>query len=192
MRDLVNGIKYIHSKGIIHRDLKPSNIFVDESGKLVIGDFGFAIESYTKDEKLLGSLSYIAPELWMFKPPPYSTASDVFALGCILYELYTLRVAFKGEDKSKIKKKIINPTKLDFSNREESTRNYKIEKLINNTLKRNANERVDLDYINNILDLISPIVDFYLENKSINGYRIENVYVLNSLEKLFRYNLLLV
>lgn len=191
MRDILNGIKYIHNKGIIHRDLKPSNIFLDECGKLVIGDFGLAVDIYSKENELLGSVNYIAPELWMNKPPLYSTSSDIFALGCILYEIYTLHIAFMGEKIEEIKKKIIYSTSLQF-NRQDSNRNYKIEILINNMLKKNISERANLIYIEKVLDSISPIVDFYINDRCYNGYKLDDIYVYKDIEKILCNDLLVV
>lgn len=93
-----NCMKYINSKGIIHRDLKPDNILIGNHDEPIICDFGLAINNQAKDQKPVGTLNYIAPELWTANPPPYSFKSDIFALGCLFYEIYTLRILFNGEN----------------------------------------------------------------------------------------------
>lgn len=115
LSDICKGLQYIHSEGIIHRDLKPSNIFVDDRNHLAIGDFGISLKSTTNSNKnsseeataLIGSANYIAPELWSSSPPLYTPATDIFALGCILYELYTLNLAYNGGNNENIRDLIL-------------------------------------------------------------------------------------
>ena len=94
---MANGTAYIHDKKIIHRDLKPSNIFISSDQHLKIGDFGIAkLRNHTISmaSTLVGSDIYIAPEI--FGRMPYNEKADVWALGCILYELASLKPAFSG------------------------------------------------------------------------------------------------
>jgi serine/threonine protein kinase len=88
----------IHSAGIIHRDLKPGNILVLEDGTLRITDFGVArpeVSDLTAHDEIIGSVCYIAPEVWLGKA--ITPAADLYALGIILYELTTGQVPFDGE-----------------------------------------------------------------------------------------------
>jgi hypothetical protein len=73
---LLHVLKHLHSRGIIHRDIKPENIFFEADGKLVLGDFGLAIDS-TKDKACsrVGTQDYMAPEVscktgrcWLLEP----------------------------------------------------------------------------------------------------------------------------
>jgi len=84
---------------LVHRDLKPANILFHE-GKWKIADFGIAkfVEDSTSLETLRGSLTpaYAAPEQWKNERP--TSATDVYALGCIIHTLYTGRPPFTGED----------------------------------------------------------------------------------------------
>lgn len=90
---LCNAIKYIHGQSIIHRDIKPENIFIAEAGTVVLADFGIAHfndppQSITTG--WLGNKSYAAPEqLIKESDVPVSTASDIYALGKIINELFT-------------------------------------------------------------------------------------------------------
>ena len=89
------GIKEIHNKKIIHRDLKPENIFMNKNMDIKIGDFGLSkqLKSYKEYElsnSKAGSEDYIAPEI-KFKGI-YNEKSDMWSLGCIIYELFTSNI----------------------------------------------------------------------------------------------------
>ena len=93
IKQICSGIKEIHDKNIVHRDLKPSNIFINKDNEIKIGDFGIskqlkALKRTTVTKKGAGSTSYIAPEI--FKKSKYNNKSDMYSLGCIIYELFTL------------------------------------------------------------------------------------------------------
>ncbi|XP_059062184.1 serine/threonine-protein kinase Nek8-like [Achroia grisella] len=93
------GVNYIHNLNIIHRDLKAENILLmGKYGVLVkIGDFGISkmLVSAKKTSTVIGTPYYLAPELCEGKP--YDTKSDVWALGCLLYEMCTHKRAFESE-----------------------------------------------------------------------------------------------
>lgn len=101
-------VKYIHDRKIIHRDLKTSNIFLLKNKIIKLGDFGFAkaLNSTCDQAKTqLGTPYYSSPEICTGKP--YSTPSDIWALGIILYEMCTLRYPFVGKDIPSLVKQII-------------------------------------------------------------------------------------
>ncbi|RHY26773.1 hypothetical protein DYB32_007313 [Aphanomyces invadans] len=88
-------IKYLHERHILHRDLKTSNIFLTRRNIVKLGDFGIArtLESTMDHAKtVVGTPYYMSPEVCESKP--YSYASDVWALGCVLYEVCALKHAF--------------------------------------------------------------------------------------------------
>ncbi len=88
-REICEAVRYAHTQAIIHCDLKPSNIFVDAEGAVRLLDFGIAqrLDQLQPGEvhRLRGTLGYAAPEQYGAKSP--STATDVYALGVVLYEL---------------------------------------------------------------------------------------------------------
>ncbi|RHY72490.1 hypothetical protein DYB38_012766, partial [Aphanomyces astaci] len=88
-------IKYLHQRHILHRDLKTSNIFLTRQNIVKLGDFGIArtLDSTMDHAKtVVGTPYYMSPEVCESKP--YSYASDIWALGCVLYEVCTLKHAF--------------------------------------------------------------------------------------------------
>ena len=86
--ELARGLDELHGRGIVHRDVKPSNVLFDADGRAALSDFGLAraVDStrLTRDGQLLGTPHYLAPEL--IEGAEATTASDVYALGCLLYE----------------------------------------------------------------------------------------------------------
>jgi NIMA (never in mitosis gene a)-related kinase len=92
-------LKYLHDKHVLHRDLKSQNIFLSASGRIKLGDFGISkvlesTECFAKTS--IGTPYYLAPEICSQKP--YSWSADIWALGCILYELCMLRVPFDAQN----------------------------------------------------------------------------------------------
>ena len=84
-------LKEIYEKHLIHRDLKPENLFLKNDLRLMIGDFGVAKQlqdGTVHANSLIGTLNYMAPEI--LRREKYSNKVDIYALGCIIYELCTL------------------------------------------------------------------------------------------------------
>ena len=96
-QQMTKGTAYIHNKKNFHRDLKPSNIFISSDQHIKIGDFGVSKKhnnTMSMVNTIVGTDIYIAPEI--FGRMPYNEKADVWALGCILYELASLQPAFSG------------------------------------------------------------------------------------------------
>lgn len=100
---LLNGLLYLHTVHIIHRDLKPANILITSAGVVKIGDLGLARLTYQPlqplfvGDKVVVTIWYRAPEL-LLGAKHYNKAVDIWAVGCVLAELATLRPIFKGEE----------------------------------------------------------------------------------------------
>lgn len=96
---LAAALNFAHYEGIIHRDLKPGNILIHENGTLYVTDFGIA--RILSDATLhtqgltLGTPRYMSPE--QITGQPVTAATDIYALGIILYQLYTGRLPFRGD-----------------------------------------------------------------------------------------------
>ena len=107
IKQICIGIKEIHNKNIIHRDIKPENIFMNENNDIKIGDFGISKQfnpnqDYTKTLNKAGSLFYIAPEI--LTDGIYNEKSDMYSLGCIIYEILNLRKYYNDIFGKEIKK----------------------------------------------------------------------------------------
>ncbi|CAD8043083.1 unnamed protein product [Paramecium primaurelia] len=103
---LLMGLACIHENNVIHRDLKSSNILIKEDGQLKIADFGVAkILSEDKMAKTItGSPFYLSPEI--SQGQDYTYSSDIWSLGCILFEMCTLKRAFDGDQFDQVLNKI--------------------------------------------------------------------------------------
>ena len=101
MRAVAVGLDYAHAQDILHRDLKPANILMDPERGSMLTDFGLAklasesSLSASASSSVVGTPHYIAPEVWEGKAT--TPQSDIYALGCILYEMLTGEKIFKGE-----------------------------------------------------------------------------------------------
>lgn len=101
-------LQYMHERNVLHRDLKTQNIFLTKSKIIKVGDLGIARVLETSSDMattLIGTPYYMSPEL--FSNKPYNHKSDVWALGCCLYEMCTLRHAFNAKDMSSLVYKIL-------------------------------------------------------------------------------------
>ena len=91
------GIQYLHANRILHRDIKTINMFLAKNDTIKIGDLGVARElnqSANMAHTVVGTPYYLSPELCEEKP--YNNKSDIWSLGCVLYELCTLRHPFEA------------------------------------------------------------------------------------------------
>ena len=96
---LCDALQYAHDRGIIHRDLKPSNLMVNEKGQLKLTDFGIAKDldgtALTATGRTLGTAAYMAPEQ-IRGTPEVSHKTDLYALGCVMYQMLTGQAPYAG------------------------------------------------------------------------------------------------
>ncbi|OLQ01780.1 Serine/threonine-protein kinase Nek1 [Symbiodinium microadriaticum] len=100
-------VKFIHDKHILHRDLKPANFFLTKNGSLKMGDFGIAKTmacTLACAKTRIGTPYYLSPEVCQEKP--YNWSSDMWSMGCILYEMCALQVPFDAHSLSGLVQKI--------------------------------------------------------------------------------------
>ena len=94
---ILRALQHAHEKGIIHRDIKPQNIMISKEGKVKIADFGIAkaATSNTITSNVMGSVHYTSPE--QARGGFSDERSDIYSLGCTMFEMLTGRVPFDGE-----------------------------------------------------------------------------------------------
>ena len=145
LAQIVSGLRFMHDKRILHRDLKTQNIFLFSRPNLVkIGDLGIAKVMTTHNQTVVGTCSYISPELCEARS--YDEKSDIWSLGCCLYELMVRKRAFDGSNPLIIVKKIViveyKPISkdADYNNRLRHLVNIMIQK---DPRKRPSSEELD-------------------------------------------------
>jgi len=105
-----DGVHHAHEKGIIHRDIKPHNILITEQGMVKVADFGIAqavsAGTITYGNNIVGSVHYFSPE--QAKGEPINRTTDIYSIGCILYEMVTGKVPFNADSPITIALRHIN------------------------------------------------------------------------------------
>ena len=104
---VARAVHHGHQRGLLHRDLKPSNILIDDAGTPYVTDFGIAKridedEGVTATEWLAGTPSFMAPEQATARSGELTVTTDVWAMGCILYQLLAGRAPFRGDSVAEI------------------------------------------------------------------------------------------
>ncbi|XP_075716375.1 serine/threonine-protein kinase Nek1 isoform X2 [Rhinoderma darwinii] len=137
-------LKHVHERKILHRDIKSQNIFLTKSGTIQLGDFGIARVLNSTIElarTCIGTPYYLSPEICENRP--YNNKSDIWALGCVLYEMCTLKHAFEAGNMKNLVLKIIRgsypPVSVHYS--------YDLRNLLSMLFKRNPRDRPSVNSI---------------------------------------------
>ena len=136
------GLHYMHASRVLHRDLKTQNIFLLGNGRLVLGDLGVSkVLEGTMDfaQTSVGTPYYMSPEI--FKNKPYNHKSDIWALGCVLYEMTTLNRPFDANSLNALAIKIVKGRYPPISSRYTRSLNEVIAAM----LSTNPSGRPDLE-----------------------------------------------
>ena len=107
-KGMCSGLAAAHRIGVLHRDLKPENVMVGEDGKPRLMDFGIAVESggfVPQGETVPGTPQFLAPELLQGSAPRVRT--DVYAMGVVLYEMFTGRVPIDDDNTARLVRRIV-------------------------------------------------------------------------------------
>ncbi|MBA3531002.1 MAG: protein kinase [Ardenticatenales bacterium] len=140
-RQMAQGIGYAHRKGLVHRDIKPGNILITPTGEVKVADFGIAKAmasvGFTEPGIVWGTTAYLSPE--QVRGEVATAASDVYAMGVVLYEVLTGYPPFQGEDRVAIALKHLNETPPPFPDTLQLPRG--VEFLVRKALSKSPAER---------------------------------------------------
>jgi serine/threonine protein kinase len=147
-----DALKYAHLKKIIHRDLKPNNIFLGSQGQVKLADFGLSsIQAPAMDGSskisVIGTLAYMSPEA-MHNPRDLDYRTDIFSLGCILYQVLEGKKPFPGTTMGEVSYKILNLSPPPFSS---GQHNDLLKKITLRCLSKEREKRPEIDELAEIL-----------------------------------------
>jgi NIMA (never in mitosis gene a)-related kinase len=137
-------LKHVHDCRILHRDLKTQNIFLTSKGEVKMGDFGISrVLQHTYDcaRTAIGTPYYLSPEIC--QDQPYNQKSDIWSLGCMLYEIVTLNHAFDATSMKGLVMKILRGNYPPIA----KTYSKELTELISSLLKKNPDERPSVNQI---------------------------------------------
>ncbi|KAI5093642.1 serine/threonine-protein kinase Nek4 [Silurus meridionalis] len=137
-------LQYLHEKHILHRDLKTQNIFLTKTNIIKVGDLGIARVLENQNDMastLIGTPYYMSPEL--FSNKPYNYKSDVWALGCCVYEMATLKHAFNAKDMNSLVYRIVEGKLPQMPSKYDPQLGY----LIRRMLCKRPDDRPDVKHI---------------------------------------------
>jgi NIMA (never in mitosis gene a)-related kinase len=154
---ILQGLSLLHARNIMHRDLKPQNIFITDNGeRVMIGDFGVCKVLGSKHDltsTITGTPYYLSPEI--FQGKPYSFKSDIWSLGCILYQLVALQVPYDARDVSTLSARVTRGSNPPFPSRYSRD----LRDIFHETMQRDFRSRPSSDELLTrpyILRLLSP------------------------------------
>ena len=160
---MISGLDILHKHNIMHRDLKSANIFLTKKGLCKLGDLN--VSKVVKEGLLhtqTGTPYYASPEVWMDKP--YNYKSDIWSIGCILYEMCALTLPFKGKTFENVYKNVLkgvyNPIPCHYSK--------ELSQVIFGLLQVNPNNRPNCEQILNHV-IIKQMGEKYIDDDIKRG-----------------------
>ncbi|KAL0234800.1 hypothetical protein PCE1_001836 [Barthelona sp. PCE] len=167
------GLQALHNENILHRDIKAANIFLASDHQVKIGDLGVAKLLKSRDqfaETSIGTPYYLSPEI--YRNNPYNSKSDVWSLGCLLFEMMTLRHPFEANDIKTLANKVCSGRFTKIGNRF----SHDLQNMVKLILVVNMDDRPSIDEIldfpaveqrmhlvpESLLDLYDSNIDFEL------------------------------
>ncbi len=175
-RDVASGLAAAHETNLIHRDIKPDNIWLESDGqgrpwkRVKILDFGLAtaISSTEEDSNesgmIMGTPHYMAPE--QARGLPLDSRCDLFSMGCVLYQMISGELAFKGDNALKIMNALAlhEPKPLNVIDKSVPT---KVAELVHNLMIKKASERIAS--ANDLIKIIDDIDKVDTQSRNLNG-----------------------
>lgn len=167
--NILKGVSYIHSKGIIHRDLKPLNILVNEDLEIKISDFGQSnvmIGDINKDynmTKYVTTRYYRAPELYLNYNHNYSSAIDMWSMGCILAEMFNKEVFIQAGTTDEYLESLLTVLGMPSQKISNSIKNAKFKNYLSemkDTISRQSWEELIPSATPQGIDLISKLLTY--------------------------------
>jgi NIMA (never in mitosis gene a)-related kinase len=159
---IIQGLQALHNKKIMHRDLKSANVFLNKSGIIKLGDLNVSKVAkmglcYTQT----GTPYYASPEVWSEKP--YDYKSDIWSVGCIIYELCTLKPPFRAQSLEHLFKCVVRGVYDSIS----STYSKDLHHIISQLLQTDPKKRPSCSDLLTTNQIIKEKIKLYNLNQSI-------------------------
>ena len=179
---LVKGLKALHDLQILHRDLKSANVFLFKDGHAKLGDLNVSKVAkrglgYTQT----GTPYYASPEIW--KDLPYDNKSDIWSLGCVLYEMITLHPPFRSKNMDELYKKVLSG---DIGNLPEKYSNdlYEVVLLmmkVNSNKRPNCNDILNNTFVKKRIEYFKSMNNSENNDDNLNMDEFEEQYLLKTI-----------
>ena len=179
---LVKGLKALHDLQILHRDLKSANVFLFKDGHAKLGDLNVSKVAkrglgYTQT----GTPYYASPEIW--KDLPYDNKSDIWSLGCVLYEMITLHPPFRSKNMDELYKKVLSG---DIGNLPEKYSNdlYEVVLLmmkVNSNKRPNCNDILNNTFVKKRIEYFKSMNNSENNEDNLNMDEFEEQYLLKTI-----------